>query len=220
VSAPGPAAKRAAPLKISRNTGRSETTRGTPAASASMAARPKPSLAEGKAKTPAAATSDGRTSSSTAPRTTGPGDKVAILSANDPAAFTEAPMMISTLAPKDHFHADGTLARERFSSAGRPTPLVTVAIMDSGGALLPAGERGEIVVRGSLVMAGYYKNPRASAEAARYGWHHTGDIGYLDAGNYLFIVDRAKDMIITGGFNVYSAPLRTCGPSPRPAWAA
>jgi len=118
---------------------------------------------------------------------------------------TEAPMMISTMAPKDHFHLDGSLARERFTSAGRPTPLVTVAIMDDEGRLLPAGQRGEIVVRGPLVMAGYYQDPVASAEAARHGWHHTGDIGYLDPDNYLFIVDRAKDMIITGGFNVYSA---------------
>jgi acyl-CoA synthetase (AMP-forming)/AMP-acid ligase II len=77
--------------------------------------------------------------------------------------------------------------------------------MDDAGHLLGPGERGEIVVRGPLVMAGYYKNPLASAEAARYGWHHTGDIGYLDEDNFLFIVDRAKDMIITGGFNVYSA---------------
>ena len=77
--------------------------------------------------------------------------------------------------------------------------------MDDEGRLLPPGERGEIVVRGSLVMAGYYKNPSATAEASRYGWHHTGDIGYLDADNYLFIVDRAKDMIISGGFNIYSA---------------
>jgi fatty-acyl-CoA synthase len=118
---------------------------------------------------------------------------------------TEAPMMISTLAPAEHLHADGTLATERFASAGRPTPLVTVAIMDDAGRLLPPGQRGEIVVRGPLVMAGYYKDPAASAEAARHGWHHTGDIGYLDPANYLYIVDRAKDMIITGGFNVYSA---------------
>jgi acyl-CoA synthetase (AMP-forming)/AMP-acid ligase II len=119
-------------------------------------------------------------------------------------------MMISTLAPADHLHADGTLARERFSSAGRPTPLVTVAIMDADGRLLPAGQRGEIVVRGPLVMAGYYKNPEATAEASRHGWHHTGDIGYLDDDNYLYIVDRAKDMIITGGFNVYSAEVEQC----------
>ena len=118
---------------------------------------------------------------------------------------SEAPMMISTMAPADHFHADGSLARERLSSAGRPTPLTVVAIMDDDGKLLGAGQRGEIVVRGPLVMAGYYKNPAASAEAARHGWHHTGDIGYLDDDHYLFIVDRAKDMIITGGFNVYSA---------------
>ena len=118
---------------------------------------------------------------------------------------TEAPMMISTMAPRDHLHADGTLARERFASAGRPTPLTNVAIMDEQGGLLPRGERGEIVVRGPLVMAGYYQDPAASAQASQHGWHHTGDIGYLDADNYLYIVDRAKDMIITGGLNVYSA---------------
>jgi acyl-CoA synthetase (AMP-forming)/AMP-acid ligase II len=118
---------------------------------------------------------------------------------------TEAPMMISTLAPRDHFRPDGSIARERLSSAGRPAPLVTVSIMGADGALLPRGERGEIVVRSSLVMAGYYKNPAATAEASAHGWHHTGDIGYLDDDNVLFIVDRAKDMVITGGFNVYSS---------------
>jgi acyl-CoA synthetase (AMP-forming)/AMP-acid ligase II len=117
---------------------------------------------------------------------------------------TEAPMMISTMAPADHFQPDGSVATERLSSAGRPSPLVTVAVMDDDGHLLPRGERGEIVVRGSLVMAGYYKNPEATAEASRFGWHHTGDIGYLDDEGYLYIVDRAKDMVITGGFNVYS----------------
>jgi fatty-acyl-CoA synthase len=117
---------------------------------------------------------------------------------------TEAPMMISTMAPKDHFNADGSIARGRLASAGRPAALLQVGVMNEDGALLPAGERGEIVVRGSLVMAGYYKNPEATAEVSRHGWHHTGDIGYLDPENFLYIVDRAKDMIITGGFNVYS----------------
>jgi acyl-CoA synthetase (AMP-forming)/AMP-acid ligase II len=118
---------------------------------------------------------------------------------------SEAPMMISTLAPAEHFRDDGSVATERLSSAGRPTPLTIVAIMDDEGHQLGPGERGEIVVRGPLVMAGYYKNPQATAETSQHGWHHTGDIGYLDSGGYLFIVDRAKDMIITGGFNVYSA---------------
>jgi acyl-CoA synthetase (AMP-forming)/AMP-acid ligase II len=117
---------------------------------------------------------------------------------------SEAPMMISTMAPKDHFGPDGAIATERLSSAGRPSPLVTVGVMDGKGQLLGRGERGEVVIRSSLVMAGYFKNPQASAEASAHGWHHTGDIGYLDEDNFLFIVDRAKDMIITGGFNVYS----------------
>ncbi|MEU0090176.1 long-chain fatty acid--CoA ligase [Kribbella sp. NPDC006257] len=118
---------------------------------------------------------------------------------------SEAPMMIATMAPADHFRADGSPAVERFTSAGRPSPLTQVAIMADDGRLVERGERGEIVVRGSLVMAGYYRDPEATAAASQYGWHHTGDIGFLDEFNYLFIVDRAKDMIITGGFNVYSA---------------
>ncbi|MEV6494973.1 long-chain fatty acid--CoA ligase [Actinoplanes sp. NPDC051633] len=117
---------------------------------------------------------------------------------------TEAPMMVSTMAPADHFRTDGTVATERLASAGRPSPLVTVAIMDAGGSLLGRGEVGEIVVRGSLVMRGYHRDPEATAAASAHGWHHTGDIGYLDDDNFLFIVDRAKDMVITGGFNVYS----------------
>lgn len=117
---------------------------------------------------------------------------------------TEAPMMISTLAPRDHFLPDGTLAKNRLTSAGRPSPLCTVEVMSPDGGILARGERGEIVVRGSLVMDGYYKNPEATEEATKFGWHHTGDIGFLDEDNYLYVVDRAKDMIITGGFNVYS----------------
>ena len=117
---------------------------------------------------------------------------------------TEAPMMISTMAPAEHFNSDGSIARRHLASAGRPTPLVQVGIVDDRGTLQPAGTRGEIVVRGPLVMRGYYKDPAATEEAFRAGWHHTGDIGYLDDDNFLYIVDRAKDMIISGGFNVYS----------------
>ena len=117
---------------------------------------------------------------------------------------TEAPMMISMMPPADHVDADGSPVRERLSSAGRPAPLVQVAVLDEDGREVPGGERGEIGVRGSLVMAGYYKNAEATAEAGRHGWHHTGDIGFLDADGFLHIVDRAKDMIISGGFNVYS----------------
>jgi len=117
---------------------------------------------------------------------------------------TEAPMMISMMTPREHFNADGSVARQRLSSAGRPGPLVQVATMNADGALLPRGETGEIVVRSSLVMMGYYRDPAATEEAWRHGWHHTGDIGRLDDDGFLHIVDRAKDMIITGGFNVYS----------------
>jgi acyl-CoA synthetase (AMP-forming)/AMP-acid ligase II len=118
---------------------------------------------------------------------------------------SEAPMMISTMAPAEHRRPDGRINTARLSSAGRPSPLVTVAILDSRGTPVPQGERGEICVRGSLVMAGYYRDPEATAAASAHGWHHTGDIGFLDEDGYLHIVDRAKDMVITGGFNVYSA---------------
>lgn len=114
-------------------------------------------------------------------------------------------MMISTMAPSDHFNEDGSIAKHRLSSAGIPAPLVNVAILADDGTQLPRGERGEIVLRSSLVMRGYYKNPEATAEASAHGWHHTGDIGYISDEGFLYIVDRAKDMVITGGFNVYSS---------------
>jgi len=70
---------------------------------------------------------------------------------------------------------------------------------------LPPGTPGEIVARGSLVSGGYYKLPEATAEIRAHGWHHTGDVGYRDEHGYFYIVDRKKDMIITGGFNVFCA---------------
>jgi fatty-acyl-CoA synthase len=117
---------------------------------------------------------------------------------------TEAPMMISMMPPRDHFRADGSVATERLTSAGRPAPLVRVAILDEHDHPVAPGERGEICARSSLVMAGYWKDPEETARTLRNGWLHTGDIGFLDEEGFLHIVDRAKDMIITGGFNVYS----------------
>ncbi|HZU64306.1 MAG TPA: AMP-binding protein [Novosphingobium sp.] len=116
---------------------------------------------------------------------------------------TEAPMCVTAMPPHQHLNAAGELAHP--GSCGQANLLSQVEIMDEEGRLLPPGERGEIVVRGPLVMAGYYRNPEATAEVSRFGWHHTGDIGYRDAEGWFFIVDRKKDMIISGGFNVYPA---------------
>ncbi|SCF21488.1 long-chain-fatty-acid--CoA ligase [Micromonospora mirobrigensis] len=90
-------------------------------------------------------------------------------------------------------------------SVGKPIWGVQTRVVDEADRPLPAGpdQVGEIVVRGHNVMKGYYRNPEATAEALRGGWFHTGDLGYADDDGYLFIVDRKKDMIIRGGFNVY-----------------
>ncbi len=116
---------------------------------------------------------------------------------------TEAPGSIAYLTPGEHL-ADGRLAPDaRLSSVGRPNPLVHVEIMDDAGSILARGETGEIVVRGDLVMKGYYKDPQKTAETLIDGWLHTGDIGCIDAEGCLHITDRKKDMIISGGFNLY-----------------
>jgi acyl-CoA synthetase (AMP-forming)/AMP-acid ligase II len=88
-------------------------------------------------------------------------------------------------------------------SVGRATPLMRVEIMDPEGNILPPGETGEVVVRGGLTMTGYYKNPDATQAAFRDGWLLTGDGGLIDERGYLFLKDRLRDVIITGGFNVY-----------------
>ncbi|MCW2616270.1 MAG: long-chain-fatty-acid--CoA ligase [Frankiales bacterium] len=90
-------------------------------------------------------------------------------------------------------------------SIGKPIWGVTVRVVDEQGEPLPAGEAnvGEIVIRGHNIMKGYYKNPEATAEAFAGGWFHTGDLAYADEDGYLFIVDRKKDLVIRGGYNVY-----------------
>jgi len=116
---------------------------------------------------------------------------------------TEAPAAITAKAPWDYLDANGEIIESRLKSIGRPCVLNQVAILDDDGNKVPLGEPGEICVRGRLVTQGYYKNPEATAESRQFGWHHTGDIGVMDEEGYITIVDRKKDMIITGGFNVF-----------------
>ena len=91
----------------------------------------------------------------------------------------------------------------RPGSVGSPIDGVSMRIVDDNGDEVPVGERGEIVIRGPNVMKGYWGRPDATADAIRDGWFHSGDIGVMDADGYFFIVDRIKDMIIRGGYNVY-----------------
>ena len=93
--------------------------------------------------------------------------------------------------------------REKPGSVGMPVPGVELRIVDDNDRPLPAGEIGEVCSRSPGVMRGYWRSPKATGEAIRDGWLHTGDVGYLDDEGYLFIVDRKKDLIIRGGFNVY-----------------
>jgi long-chain acyl-CoA synthetase len=106
---------------------------------------------------------------------------------------TESSSIISATRP----------GRRRLGSVGEPVPGLEVRILDDGDAPVPTGERGEICVRSPGVMAGYWKAPDATAAAVADGWLHTGDIGRLDEDGYLFVVDRKKDLIIRGGFNVF-----------------
>jgi long-chain acyl-CoA synthetase len=113
--------------------------------------------------------------------------------------MTEACTVVTMLGPEDHRKGDKYL-----QSAGYPVMGVELSIHDPDGRTLPTGDTGEVCVRGANLMVEYWQQPEATAAAFRDGWYHTGDAGYLDADGYLFLVDRVKDMIVTGGENVYS----------------
>ena len=115
----------------------------------------------------------------------------------------ECPMGITALSRDDIADRKHPRWRERLGSVGRAQAAAEVAIGDDSGAHLPTGEVGEIMVRGSVVMPGYWRNPDATAKTLVDGWLRTGDVGSLDADGYLTLTDRSKDMIISGGSNIY-----------------
>ncbi|HEX7935484.1 MAG TPA: AMP-binding protein [Paraburkholderia sp.] len=109
--------------------------------------------------------------------------------------------------PEDYLHADGSFDEAALRSAGRGVPYARVEIMDEEGNLVAPGEKGEIVVRSTMVMQGYYKLPEETAQVSTFGWHHTTDVGIQDERGFITIVDRKKDMIVSGGFNLFPAEI-------------
>ncbi|MEQ9054766.1 MAG: AMP-binding protein [Roseovarius confluentis] len=116
---------------------------------------------------------------------------------------TEAPQIATMIS------AEELKDPAKRASVGRETFLSRVEIMNDAGKILPVGETGEIVIRGDLLMTGYWDQPEVTAKTLADGWLHTGDLGQKDEDGYLFIRGRAKEMIITGGFNVYPADVET-----------
>ncbi len=115
----------------------------------------------------------------------------------------ESPMTITGLSKQDHAERDDPHWQSRMQSVGLPRTDVDVRVVGDDGAPLPAGEIGEVVVRGDVVMAGYWEQQEATDETIRDGWLHTGDVGSFDDEGYLTLRDRSKDLIISGGMNIY-----------------
>ena len=115
----------------------------------------------------------------------------------------ESPMTITALSKAHHADVAHPRHRERLASVGVAHSVVEVAIREPGGRDLAPGEVGEICVRGDVVMSGYWNNPEGSASALREGWLWTGDLGALDADGFLTLKDRSKDLIVSGGSNIY-----------------
>jgi long-chain acyl-CoA synthetase len=115
----------------------------------------------------------------------------------------ESPMTITALDRHAHANIAHPRWRERLSSAGTPQTVCEVEVRDADDRPLPVGEIGEIVVRGASVVPGYWRNPEATAQTFRGGWLHTGDLGCFDADGFLYLKDRSKDLVISGGANIY-----------------
>jgi long-chain acyl-CoA synthetase len=122
--------------------------------------------------------------------------------------MTELSPCATVLPWQDHLGEARKKGRHR--SAGRPTFMVDVRVVDANDRPVPPGTVGEIVARGENVMLGYWERPEETVKAVVDGWMHTGDGGYMDEDGYVYIVDRIKDMIISGGENVYSAEVENC----------
>jgi long-chain acyl-CoA synthetase len=116
---------------------------------------------------------------------------------------TETSLTISVLPPDDHKSSSKNYAK-RIGSIGRAAYNVDIQVIDDNGKEVPRGEIGEVVSRSAMIMEGYWNNDEATFEALKYGCCHIGDLGYMDDDGYIFLVDRKKDMIISGGYNVYS----------------
>lgn len=118
-------------------------------------------------------------------------------------AATETTAALTMLSPEDHRR--GVTNEKLWASAGKAGKGAQLRVVDSAGRTLPAGQPGEILVKSASVLQAYWRNEAATRDALRDGWYHTGDLGYLDEEGYCYVVDRVKDMIITGGENVYSS---------------
>lgn len=129
-------------------------------------------------------------------------------------AFTQGYGLTETLeatflTADDHVPGGDARRRARLGSAGREAVGAEVRIVDDAGVELPVDGIGEILIRSRSVISGYWNMPEETAQAVRDGWFHTGDLGYLDADRYLFVVDRKKDMVVSGGVNIYTKEIES-----------
>jgi acyl-CoA synthetase (AMP-forming)/AMP-acid ligase II len=115
--------------------------------------------------------------------------------------MTETSGSVTYLPPEDH----DVNGNERMKSAGKALPHCEISIVDENGHEMPTGEVGEIIVRSTTNMLGYWNLPEETSKTLKEGWLHTGDAGYMDSDGYVYVHDRVKDMILSGGENIYPA---------------